>query len=140
VAATVFVDSGAWYALADPADTFHTAAVKIYPGLLRRGSILVTTNLVLAEAHALILHKIHQVAALQFLRSIHSHTQLDVVYAPASLHMAAEAILQRYHDQTFSLADAVSFAVMRERHITEAFIFDHHFQVAGFILASLPRT
>ncbi len=31
---------------------------------------------------------------------------------------------------------AVSFAVMRQLGINEAFAFDHHFSVAGFTLAS----
>ena len=34
-----------------------------------------------------------------------------------------------------SLADAVSFVVMRQRGITEAFAFDSHFATAGFVIA-----
>ncbi len=34
-------------------------------------------------------------------------------------------------DQDFSLADAVSFAVMSERRISKALTLDHHFSVAG---------
>jgi predicted nucleic acid-binding protein len=48
--------------------------------------------------------------------------------------MQAEEILRRYAEQDFSLVDAVSFAVMRERGIAEAFAFDRHFLIAGFTL------
>ena len=48
--------------------------------------------------------------------------------------MYNEEVLRRYDDQDFSLIDAVSFAVMQERNITEAFAFDHHFLTAGFAL------
>jgi predicted nucleic acid-binding protein len=40
--------------------------------------------------------------------------------------------LERYDDQDFSFADAVSFAVMTERGITDALTLDRHFQGAGF--------
>jgi predicted nucleic acid-binding protein len=36
----------------------------------------------------------------------------------------------------FSLADAVSFSVMSDRDIREAFTLDHHFTVAGFSAAA----
>ena len=44
----------------------------------------------------------------------------------------AEAILERHADQDFSFTDAVSFAVMQERGIEEAFTFDSHFATLGF--------
>jgi uncharacterized protein len=40
--------------------------------------------------------------------------------------------LARYQDQDFSLADAVSFAVMRERRIKDVLSLDRHFAIAGF--------
>ena len=40
----------------------------------------------------------------------------------------------KYKDQDFSYADAVSFAVMRERDIDRVFAFDHRFLIAGFTL------
>ena len=40
--------------------------------------------------------------------------------------------MRRCDDQDFSLADAVSFALMRRRGIEKAFTFDRHFTVAEF--------
>jgi predicted nucleic acid-binding protein len=42
--------------------------------------------------------------------------------------------LERFHDQPLTLADAVSFGVMRRARISTAFGFDHHFEVAGYTL------
>jgi predicted nucleic acid-binding protein len=42
--------------------------------------------------------------------------------------------LDRFHDQPFTLTDAVSFEVMRRSRLTVAFAFDHHFEIAGFEL------
>jgi predicted nucleic acid-binding protein len=41
--------------------------------------------------------------------------------------------LKRRLNQSFSLTDAVSFAVMAERGIKEALALDHHFSAAGFL-------
>jgi len=46
----------------------------------------------------------------------------------------AESILLQYQDQNFSYTDAVSFVVMKQYEITEAFSFDKHFVTAGFTL------
>ncbi len=46
----------------------------------------------------------------------------------------AESILRQYQDQDFSYTDAVSFVVMKQYGITEAFSFDKHFVTAGFTL------
>ena len=40
--------------------------------------------------------------------------------------------LQQYADKSFSLADCVSFIVMRQRGIERALAFDRHFIQAGF--------
>lgn len=42
--------------------------------------------------------------------------------------------LRRFTDQRFSLADAVSFEVMRRERLKHAFAFDRHFEAAGFTL------
>ncbi len=51
--------------------------------------------------------------------------------------LAADAIstwLERFHNQTFSLTDAVSFEIMRRERIDQAFAFDQNFVTAGFRL------
>ncbi len=45
---------------------------------------------------------------------------------------AVSAWLERFRDQRFSLADAVSFEVMSRDGLEQAFAFDRHFRTAGF--------
>ena len=45
---------------------------------------------------------------------------------------AVSAWLERFRDQRFSLADAVSFEVMSQDSLEQAFAFDRHFRTAGF--------
>jgi hypothetical protein len=128
----LFVDTSAWVALADAADDNHSAAAAIYPDMLKGYRRLVTTNLVIAETYILIRRGLGHRAAMAFLNRTRVSPRIEKVYADAELESQAEAILQRYQDQLFSYADAVSFALMRQRAIDEAFAFDRHFAVAGF--------
>lgn len=128
----VFVDAGAWIALTDTRDKFHKAASDLYSGILSDHRVLVTTNLVVAEAYIIIRRTGGHQPALQFLRSIRESVRLRKVYSDAALQAEAEEMLERFADQDFSLADAVSFVVMKDREIEEAFAFDRHFVTAGF--------
>ncbi|NUM46344.1 MAG: PIN domain-containing protein [Anaerolineales bacterium] len=133
----IFVDSGAWVALADRRDKFYETAVEVYPSVLKDWGRLVTTNLVIAESYALIRGRLGHSAAIIFLNNLSHTRRLDKVLSNVILESQAEEILRRYGDQDFSYVDAVSFALMRQRGISEAFTFDHHFSVLGFL--TLPE-
>jgi predicted nucleic acid-binding protein len=135
----VFVDAGAWIALSDRGDQHHSVGVETYRRLLSDGWGLVTSNLVVAEAQIVIRRAVGHQSAMRFLQALRQSSRLTRVYSTSSLEEAAESILARYADQDFSLADAVSFALMRQRQIAEAFAFDRHFLTAGFVLVP-PRT
>jgi uncharacterized protein len=128
----IFVDAGAWIALNDRGDRYHSAAVSQYQSLLRDRRLLVTTNLVIAEAYINIRRAGGYPPAMRFLDSVRQSGRVTKVYSDAALEVEAEKLLRRYADQDFSLTDAISCAVMQERGITEAFAFDNHFVTAGF--------
>lgn len=128
----VLVDAGAWIAISDSRDKHHKAAAELYKRLLVERKILVTTNLVIAEAYIVIRRTGGHVPAMRFLRSIRESARLRKVYSDAALEDEAEQFLDRFSDHDFSLADAVSFAVMKARAISDAFAFDQHFATAGF--------
>jgi len=130
----LFVDTGAWYALADRSDQHHNEAVEIYPKLLSNNLPLKTTNLIIAETYILIRRGIGYHAAIAFLENISSSPRVIKIYSDSILEETAESILRQYQDQDFSYTDAVSFVVMKQYGITEAFSFDKHFVTAGFTL------
>jgi uncharacterized protein len=131
---TLFVDTGAWFALADRSDQHHDRAVDIYPNLLRRYQHLTTTNLVVAETYILIRRALGHQSGIYFLQNIAASPRVVKVYSDSVLEEETEAILEKYQDQDFSYTDAVSFAMMKEYDISKAFSFDQHFVTAGFIL------
>lgn len=117
----------------------HRALRAVVGDLLRRGTRLVTTNLVVAETHQLLLVRTHRGAARAFLGAFPA-TGVEVVRSTEALERRAlDDWLDRFQDQPFSLADAVSFAVMTERRIARGLGLDRHFVTAGFSLVPLPE-
>ncbi len=132
--AELFVDTSAWFALADPRTAARDAVEWAFRDRVARGARLVTTNMVIAETHALLLRRISHRAALAFVTDVVSPPTVVVTSTAALEDRARLDWLTRYDDQPFSFTDAVSFAVMRDRKIRDALTLDHHFATAGFAM------
>ena len=126
------MDASAWIAISDRRDKYYQAASLEFSRLLNERYMFVCTNLIIAEAYILIRRMGGHTPAMHLLDSLRSSPRLLKVYSDARLESLAEAILGKYADQDFSFADAVSFVVMQERGILEAFTFDSHFTSLGF--------
>jgi len=132
VSAEFFVDTSAWYPLIVARHPDHARLSSALRALIRNHRRVVTTNLVVAETHALLRRRVGRMAALTFLQTVGEPPNV-IVRSSRELEAAAERDwIIRYDDQEFSFADAVSFAVMAERGIREALALDPHFAVAGF--------
>ena len=132
MAAELFVDTSAWFALADRQTAGHARVERALRERLQQGARIITTNLIVAETHVLLLRRASRSAALIFLTKV-AVAPTVVVASTAELEEAARLDwLVRFDDQDFSFTDAVSFAVMKERRIREALTLDHHFAAAGF--------
>ena len=138
MAKELFVDTGAWVALADLDDRHHSRAAETFPTLLGEHQRLVTTNLVVAETYILLRLTLGHGPAIAFLDNLETSPRIERVYATPDLDVDAEEILRRYRDQTFSFTDALSFALMHRRRISTAFAFDTHFATAGFVCVPSP--
>ena len=130
--AEFFVDTSAWYPLVVAKHPDHARLASALRALIRNHRRLVTTNLVVAETHALLLRRIGRATALTFIQTVGDPPNVVVRSSRELEAAAARDWLGRYDEQDFSFADAVSFAVMTERGIREALTPDHHFVVAGF--------
>ena len=139
MAAELFVDTSAWYALALPKDPAHARLARALRERVAHGVRVVTTNLIVAETHALLLRRVGRGPAEAFARVVRGSPNL-VVASTADLEAAAlDDWIARFDDQDFSLTDAVSFAVMAERGIREALTQDRHFATAGFAVVPAGR-
>lgn len=130
--AEFFVDTSGWYPLIVARHPDHARLGSALRALIHNHRRLVTTNLVVAETHALLLRRVGRATALTFIQTVGESPNV-VVRSSRELELAAERDwLARYDDQHFSFTDAVSFAVMTERGIREALTLDQYFVVAGF--------
>src|SRR5579864_1811007 len=130
----IFVDTSVFYAQLAEDDTNHVAALAFFRDVTEP---LATTKDVVFETHA-VMQRISRErptsdmrpAALRFLDSIDGGLArvLDVTDAD---HVSARAIVERHRDKTYSLCDALSFAVMERLKITRAASFDSHFRQYG---------
>ena len=134
MAAELFVDTSAWYPLADVRHADHEPLAAALRARVASGTRVVTTNLVVAETHALLLRRLGRDVALRFVQEVRREPLVVETSTPDLEVRAAEEWLARYEDKDLSLTDAVSFTVMKDRGITEALTLDHHFAVAGFTL------
>lgn len=128
----IFVDTSAWYPAVVRNHPDHRRLAAALSRAVSQGKRIVTTNLVVAETHALLLRRTNRNVAIGFARTVRQAPNLLVSSTPELESIALGDWLERFEDQDFSLTDAVSFAVMAGRGIHEAITLDRHFVVAGF--------
>lgn len=124
---SLFVDTSAFYAVADTGDQAHARAKE----LLTHAEQTITTDHVLVETWSLINVRGGHPPAERFWASIRSATTAIEHVTPADLE-AAWAIGERFPDQAFSIVDRTSFAVMERLGVHRAVAFDDDFAVYRF--------
>jgi uncharacterized protein len=128
----VFVDSSAWLAFFSARDDNHAAAETLFLRAGRDAIPLLTTNLVLAEVHRLLLFRAGPRAASAALSRIDASALVDVMFPTVAHHEAARGWLAKLADQKISYTDASSFALMDSARCRTAMTFDRDFWLAGF--------
>jgi len=135
----VFVDSSAWIAYFSADDRNHAHAREAVQRAAAERVRLVTSNLVMAEVHRLLLFRAGIRAAAVALTALSRSRFVHPHFATAADHRAAGAWLERLNDQVITLTDAVSFAIMHEQDMRQALSFDSDFWIAGFELWQAQR-
>ncbi len=121
-----------WIALVSARDQDHAEADALFRDALRRRARLITTNLVVAEVHRLLLFRAGVQAASAALDRLASSPALTLLFLTADHHDAARGWLRRLAERRLSYTDAVSFAVMTASRCRNVLTFDQDFVFAGF--------
>ncbi len=127
----LLIDTAAFVALAYGKDSNNVAARLIQDTMVADGWRPFTTNFILAETHAFLLHRVTNRLALRIIQEI-SGGATTVERVIEDDEQRAIEILLHYDDKDFSYTDATSFAVMERIQIDTAFTFDRHFTQYGF--------
>lgn len=131
-AGRVFVDTGAWIALFSARDRHHSEAERLFRHAASRRVGLLTTNLVIAETHRLLLFRAGVRPAAAALARVDDSALVTVEFTDRTHHQAAREWLARLGNHPITYTDAVSFSVMQAKGCTRVMTFDSDFSVAGF--------
>jgi uncharacterized protein len=126
----ILVDTSGFFSLYDEADEFHDKAVTFYDAADKR----LTTNYVLAEYTALAqIRGVPRSEIIKFSNRILNDEAVEIIWIDENLHRQTVALMLERSDKNYSLCDAASFIVMRERRIIESLTTDKHFRQEGFV-------
>ena len=128
----MYVDTGAWIALALTRDPLHARAAATWAELLSAGATLQTSVPVVIETFTFLDRNTTRQVALTWKESLSTIRKLRLL--PATRHDLERAwkYFERPGLHKLSAVDAVSFVLMTDRRIQMAFAFDGHFAEAGF--------
>ncbi|HSA80180.1 MAG TPA: PIN domain-containing protein [Geminicoccaceae bacterium] len=139
----VFVDTSAFFALANLADTHHTEALAAYEATVGHAD-LKTSDHVLLETWYLLRSRLGRSAAMAFWDGF-DRGPFTIMGVSAQDMRRGREIAREWSDQAFSVVDCTSFALIERLDIRRAFTFDKHFRLVRFgwrrhrALQILPR-
>lgn len=114
----------------------HQEAVQFLSSTNKK---FLTHSYVLAELIALaLIRRFPRLAVLAFVMDLLDNPDIETVWVDEQLHREAMKLLMERQDKTYSLCDAVSFVLMRQRGMTEALTTDRHFEQEGFVRLLQP--
>ncbi len=126
----MLIDTSGFYCFFDEHDRRHGDAYNF----MKSAETRLTTSYVLAEFIPLCYsRRLNQKKTLEFAADLLANPLIEIVWVNEELHKEAFALLQNRQDKTYSLCDAVSFIIMRQRGIAESLTTDKHFEQEGFI-------
>ena len=128
----VFVDSGAWIALALTRDPLHDRAREAWSTLVHAGARLSTSVPVVLETFTFLDRNAARDVALAWKDSLDTLRRLRVHACPGADLKSAWKYFERTELHKLSAVDATSFVLMSRSGIRTAFTFDHHFAAVGF--------
>ncbi len=130
----VFVDTGAWIALALVQDPMHERAREAWTTLLEAGARLFVSVPVLLETFTFLQRKVSADVATRWWESLDQVRFLERLECNPSELKAAMKYVARRDLHKLGLVDATTFVLMRKHKLRAAFAFDSHFAQAGFRL------
>jgi uncharacterized protein len=126
----MLLDTSGLLSLIDTREPQQEKAVDLYD----RATVRLTHNYILAELVALgNSRRIPRSVVLEFSNRLLTEGEIELAWVDESLHRQALDLLLARPDKTYSLCDAVSFVLMRERGETEALTTDRHFEQEGLV-------
>lgn len=129
----LFVDTSGWLAIVNSGDALYAVASKIYRQRFVAGWHFTTHSGVMLEVGNSMSAVRSRKLAVQLKETLGTSARMNVVPVTEELYEAGWQFYAARPDKDWSIVDCISFVLMQERGLTEAFTADHHFEQAGFI-------
>ncbi|MEX2168111.1 MAG: PIN domain-containing protein [Pirellulales bacterium] len=132
----IFVDTGAWYALATTSDRDHARAKAFVASNIEP---FLTTDYIVDELLTLFAVRGQKAKGIEWRNDVLDGGGTRFVRVGEDDFANAIGVYERYQDKDWSFTDCTSYVVMQQLQIREAFSFDHHFRQFGTVTV-LPLT
>lgn len=126
----VFADTSFYVAVLSPRDALHARAESVARTI--HGPVI-TTEYVLLEVAAFFSAVPNRPTFVGLVRLLENDPITTVLPCSADFWQRGVSLFADRMDKEWSLADCISFVVMRDHDLQEALTADHHFEQAGFI-------
>ncbi len=125
----MLLDTSGLLCLLNEADPQHSQALSH----VQSATTLVTHNLILAELVALTTtRRLNRAQSLEYISELLTNGSVETVWVDKTLFTRGLRLLAARQDKTYSLCDAVSFQLMRDRRLSDALTLDRDFEREGF--------
>lgn len=125
----MLIDTSGLFCLLHQNETQYVKAVELY----EQATLRLTHSYVLAEFVPLArIRGLSHNLVIEFSQRALDDNDIEVVWVDEQLHRDAVRLLQMRQDKGYSICDAVSFVLMRQRGIPDALTTDKHFVQEGF--------
>ena len=128
--ARFFLDTAYVLALLNPRDAHHQRAKELLPQLRTAHEVWVTEAVLAEVGNALA--RSSRSAAVAFINSCYVTDNVKVISVDRVLFRRAVEFYYAHKDKEWGLTDCISFIVMQDHGLMEAFTTDAHFQQVGF--------
>lgn len=125
--AEAYLDTSAFIAFLDRSDSYHSIFKRVFAS----PPPLVTSALVIAEAHGWFLRRYDVRRATEFLSFLEALPALTVVAFDWGELTKQRPVLARFSDQNLTLADVHGLVIMRERKTAVCWSTDRHLALMG---------
>jgi predicted nucleic acid-binding protein len=113
-------------------DSLHDRAKDVLAQLRTDGCRFLTSEFVLVEFANTLSSPNFRHRASAFIDGLRESEDVEIIPASSNLFSRGLELYKSRIDKEWSLVDCMSFVLMDEYDITEAFTEDHHFEQAGF--------
>lgn len=131
----LFVDTSAWIALFNEDDVYHQEAAALWKTLPQERVRVLTNDYVMDETYTHLRRCRNGLRRAERAQEIVEQSKLvDFLEVDAADRQRGWMLFQQYRDKILSFTDCVSFAMMHQIGVVQAFSFDAHFMQVGFVV------